>query len=183
MGIVALETWKRYAKKPTEDTVGEELYQVFLDSAEEIVKQYLGFDPVSRIYTAQALIGTGLSSLQLKAKPVTALTSLSVDGAAQDVADYSIEGERITHKNGALFPLHSAILATYTAGYSALSMPAIIKLTIMDIASLLSMNAGEQVGVSSVTFDGGNTRQFINYNNFDKQLSRLADLRLVRMAE
>lgn len=182
MEIVVLETWKRYAKKPDEDTTGEELYQTFLDSAEEIVKTYLGFDPVSRIYTAQALVGTGLSSLQLKAKPVTALTALSIDGAAQDVADFSIDGERITFKDGSAFPLNSTIIATYTAGYSILSMPALIKLTIMDIASLLSMNAGEQVGVSSVTFDGGNTRQFINYNNFDKQLNRLADIRLVRLA-
>lgn len=180
MGIVVLATWKRYAKKASEDATGEELYQTFLDSAESIVKTYLGYDPTSQTYTAQALVGTGLPSLQLKAKPVTALTSVSVDGSARTVGDFTIDGERITDKNGVIFPLNSAVVATYTAGYA--TVPAIIKLTIMDIASLLSMNAGEQVGVSSVTFDGGNTRQFINYNNFDKQLNRLADFRLVRMA-
>ena len=178
MGIVTLATWKKYARKPDDDAAGEALYQTFLDAAETIVEEHLGFDPVSQTYTAQALVGTGFDSLQLKAKPITVLTSVSVDGVLRTVADFLIEGERITDKNGLIFPAGSAVLCTYTAGYA--TIPALISLTIMDIASLLSMNQGDNIGVSSVTFDGGNTRQFINYNTFAKQLSRLANIRLVR---
>jgi hypothetical protein len=181
MSIVELATWKSYSKVPTQDAAGEAAYQICVDSAEYLVKERLGYDPASQAYTAQILRGTGRADIQLKAKPISLLSSVTVDGEARTIADFLVDGERIEDKNGKLFPDDALVVVTYTAGYAAAAMPAIIKLTIMDIASLLAMNRGENIGVSSFVGDGGMSRTFINYNNFDKQISRLEDLRLVRL--
>lgn len=177
-GLVALAAWKKYAKKLDEDTAGEALYQQYLDSAESIVVDHLGYSPASAMYTAEAYVGNGLDSMQLGARPITTLTSLSVDGVSKDVSGYLIDGERITSKSGELFPKRSAILVTYTAGYA--TVPAIILLTIMRIAAILSSEAGENIATTSVSFEDG-SRQFFNHTNFDKFLAPLAGLRIVRM--
>lgn len=181
MSIVELATWKAYSKVPAQDAAGEAAYQICLGSAEFLVKERLGYDPATQVYAAQILRGTGRADIQLKAKPVSLLSSVTVDGEARTILDFLIEDERIEDKNGKLFPVDALVVATYTAGYAAGSMPAIIKLTIMDIASLLAMNRGENIGVSSFVGDGGMSRTFVNYNNFDKQLSRIEGLRIVRL--
>ena len=187
MGLVTLATWKVYARKAAGDSSAEglaleALYQMFLDSAEQIAKDYLGYDPASQTYTSQTYYGSGTSSLTLKAKPITALSSLSVNGVSKTVSDYTIDGERITNKNGEIFGRSDIIVITFTAGLSAGDTRlGLVILTCMDIASLLSQNAGDNIGVSSVTMDGGASRTFVNYNDFRKQLSRLASLRLARL--
>jgi hypothetical protein len=186
MGLCTLATWKVYAKKTDGDATAqgvalEALYQVFLDSAEQIVREYLGYDPASQTYTSQAYWGNGSSSIVLKAKPITDLSSISINGVADSVGDWLIDGERLTEKSGAIYSKADAFLVTFTAGLAAGAALNLVILTCMDIASLLSQNMGDNIGVSSVSLDGGNSRTFINYNNFEKQLARLANLKLARL--
>ena len=182
MGLVTLATWKAYAKKADGDATLEALYQTFVDSAEQIVKDYLGYNPASQTYTSETYYGSGTSSLTLKSKPITAIASITVNGVSKTVGDYTIDGERITNKYGEIFGRSDIIVITYTAGLSAGDTRlGLVILTCMDIASLLSQNAGDNIGVSSVTMDGGNSRTFVNYNDFRKQLARLASLRLARL--
>ena len=182
MGLVTLATWKVYAKKADGDATLEALYQTFVDSAEQIVKDYLGYNPASQTYTSETYMGSGLSSLVLRAKPITAIASITVNGVAKTVGDYLIDGERITNKYGEIFGTGDVIVVTYTAGLSSGDTRlGLVILTCMDIASLLSQNAGDNIGVTSVTMDGGASRTFVNYNDFRKQLSRLASLRLARL--
>jgi len=178
MGIVTLATWKRYAKKSSGDATDEALYQGYLDTAEAIVLDYLGFSPASATYTNEVYVGNGLDSLQLSAKPISALSALSVDGVAKTTTDYRIEDERITHKAGEIFTKGAEVKVTYTAGYA--TVPAVITSTIMRIAAILSAEAGENIAVTSTSFDDG-TRSFVNYTNFAKYLAPLASLRIVRM--
>jgi hypothetical protein len=175
---VALADFKKYANKREEDATGEALYQTYIDSAEQIVKDYLAYDPASQVYT-HTLPGSGLTYLQLKAKPVTVLTSVTADGTARNVADFRLEDERLYDKTRAIFSTASEIVVVYTAGWVA--VPGIIKLAVMRIASLLSQEAGENIGVTSTSFDGGNSRTFINYTNFAKYLAPLSSFRVVRL--
>lgn len=175
---VALADFKKYATKREEDATGEALYQIYIDSAEQIVKDYLSYDPQSQAYT-HTFAGSGLTCLQLKSKPVTILASVTVDGAARDVADFRLEDERLYDKTGAIFSPASEIVVVYTAGWA--TVPGIIKLAVMRIASLLSQEAGENIGVTSTSFDGGNSRTFINYTNFAKYLAPLSSFRVVRL--
>lgn len=177
-GYVDLDSFKKYANKRAEDATGEALYQTYIDSAESIVQDYLSYDPESQAYT-HTIDGSGLSYIQLKAKPVTVLTSVTIDGTARNIADFTTDAERLYFKTGELFALGSSIVVAYTAGWAA--VPGIIKLTVMRIASLLSMEAGENIGVTSTSFDGGNSRTFINYTNFDKYLAALSSHRVVRL--
>jgi len=175
---VLLATWKKYANKLDSDTTGEQLYQLYIEAAEKIVADYLSYSPPSASYT-HTIAGTGRSTIQLKAKPVTALTSVTIDGVSRDVADFSLDDERLTDTTGSVFSRHSTIVVAYTAGFA--TVPALIQMAVMEIASLLSQQAGENIGVSSTTFDGGNTRSFINYTSFEKYLRPLSSYRVVRL--
>lgn len=175
---VLLATWKKYANKLDSDTTGEELYQLYIDAAEKIVADHLSYSPASASYT-HTLSGSGRSTLQLRAKPVTALASVTIDGVSRNVADFSLDDERLTDTTGSVFSRHSTIVVAYTAGWT--TVPALIQMAVMEIASLLSLQAGENIGVSSTTFDGGNTRSFINYTNFDKYLRPLSSYKVIRL--
>lgn len=178
MSYVQLATWKKYATKREEDTAGEALYQLYVDAAETIVEDFLSYDPATASYT-HTLAGTNRTTLQLKAKPVTALTSVTIDGVARNVADFTIEDEVLTDTTGAIFARGSSIVVAYTAGWS--TVPALIQMAAMEIASLLSLQAGENIGVSSTSFDGGNSRTFINYTNFSKYLAAISTYKVVRL--
>jgi len=178
VGYVDLATWKKYANKKEEDAAGEALYQTFLDSAESIVEDYLSYSPDLQAYT-HTIAGNDDTVIQLRAKPVTVLTSVTINGVSRSVADFSLEDEYLTDKTGQCFAVGSTIVVAYTAGYA--TAPGIIQLTVMRIASLLSMEAGENIGVTSTSFDGGNSRTFINYTNFAKYLSAISNYRVVRL--
>ena len=51
-------------------------------------------------------------------------------------------------------------------------LPELIGLTILRIATLMLMEGGENIGVSSKSF-ADNSRQFIQYTNYNKYLSPL----------
>lgn len=177
-GYVDLADFKKYANKRDEDAAGEALYQMYIDSAESIVKDYLSYDPTSQNYT-HTFAGSGRYSLQLRAKPVTVLTSVTIDGVARNVADFRLEDELLIDKTRSIFNINSEIVVAYTAGWAI--VPGVFKNHAMRIASLLSQEAGENIGVTSTSFDGGNSRTFINYTNFAKYLAPLSSYRVVRL--
>jgi hypothetical protein len=178
MSLVTVAQFKAYAKKLEGDAAVEALYQTYIDAAEDVVSTYIGFSPASAAYT-HTLYGDGFPYLNLKSKPITVLSSVSVNGVAQTVADFTIDGETIVNKYGNAFPVGSVIVATYTAGYA--TVPASIINAVLQIASLKSMEAGENIGVSSASFDGGNTRSFISYTNYDKYLQAIDNYRLLKL--
>lgn len=178
MGIVALSTFKKYAKKLEDDSAGEALYQIYLDAAEAVVEKYLGYSPVLKDYD-ETLYGAGRDTIQLRAKPVTELTAVTVDGTPRDVADFRLDGELLIDKTGAIFPRGAAVRVEYKAGWA--TVPADIQLCILQIASLKGMEAGENIGVTATSFDGGNSRTFINYTDFRKWLKELSSYRVVRL--
>jgi hypothetical protein len=174
MSIVTLAEFKKYAKKMDDDATGEALYQGYIDAAESVVSDFLAYAPAEDSYT-HTFYGDNRPYVQLKARPVT-LTSVTVGGVSKTISDFVIEDEFITEKNGIQFPQGSLIVVAYTGGYD--TVPGIIKITILEIAALLSMEAGENIGVTSTSFDGGNTRNFLNYTKFDKYLQKIERYRI-----
>ena len=177
MSIVTVATFKKYAKKADDDTVGEALYQSFVDAAESVVEDFLSYSPALTART-DTFYGDGKKYLALKAKPVT-LGTVTVDGVTRLVADFAVEDEVITDITGDVFPEGSVVVVGYIAGYT--TVPGIIQVVILEIASLLSMEAGDQIGVNSTTYDGGNTRTFVNYTNFSKYLAKIEKYRIRRL--
>ena len=58
-------------------------------------------------------------------------------------------------------------------GAAYTTMPALIKHTVLQIASLLFMESNGNIGVTSKTMDGGMTRQFIRTTNFKPYLQKI----------
>jgi hypothetical protein len=176
MSLATVDQFKAYARK-ADEAEGAALYQVFLDAAEAIVVDYLGYSPAAAAY-AHTFFGDGKPYLSLRA-PIISLDSLTVDGTARAVVDFVIDGAMITDKTGARFTAGAVIVAGYHGGFA--TVPGLVVLTVLRIAALLSVEAGENIGVTSQSFDGGNSRSFLNYTNFDKYLKPLAGLRVIRL--
>jgi len=173
MSIVTVAQLKAYSHKADADTSGEALYQIFIGSSETIVNDYIGYVPTLATYT-ETYYGDGKTYLDLTA-PVRSIASILVNGEAKTVSDFVINKCRITEKNGNPFNVGDTIAIIYAGGYA--TIPDAYILTVLRIATLLTMEAGENVGVTSQTFDGGNTRTFISYTNFTKYLSLVASMR------
>jgi membrane-associated protease RseP (regulator of RpoE activity) len=177
MGILTLAEFKKYAKKMDEDATGEALYQAYLDAAESVVSDFLSYPIAQDTYT-HTFYGDGKPYLALKAQPVV-LASVTVGGVARSLSNIAVEDEIITDTTGNPFPVGSLIVVVYDGGFD--TIPGIVKVTVLEIAALLSMEAGENIGVTGTSFDGGNTRNFINYTKFDKYLQKLERYRIRRL--
>ena len=59
------------------------------------------------------------------------------------------------------------------------AMPSLVHLSILRIATLMLMEAGENIGVTGKSF-ADNTRSFISYTNYAKYLNPLQTLREVK---
>lgn len=62
--------------------------------------------------------------------------------------------------------------------WNADNMPALIKETILRIASLMLMEAGENIGLTGKSFSD-NSRSFVSYTNYDKYLRPIQNFRKV----
>jgi hypothetical protein len=177
MSIVTVAEFKKYARKADDDVTGEALYQAYVDAAESIVSDFLTYSPATDSYQ-HTFYGDGKPYLALRAQPVT-IHSLSVDGVSRNVDDFVADGEIITDTTGGVFNPGALVVVGYYGGYNPI--PGIFKVVILEIAALLSMEAGENIGVNSTSFDGGNTRSFVNYTNFSKYLAKLERYRIRRL--
>jgi hypothetical protein len=177
MSIVTVEEFKKYANKRAEDTAGEELYGYYVEAAAAVVSDFLGFSPEYNDYV-HSFYGDGVPYLALKARPVE-LASVTVAGLARTISDFIVEDEIITEKNGVVFPTGALVIVRYAGGWD--EIPGIIKVTILEIAALFAMEAGENIGVTGTSFDSGSTRTFTNYTRFDKYLHKLTKYRVVRL--
>lgn len=151
-----------------------------LMAAEQKVVDYLGFSPTSAERT-DFISGIGQNRLYLFAHPVTAVSSLKINGSSVDASSFTLNDCYLRLKDG-IFPVGDGNCeVTYTAGWTAQQMPDLIKMVILQIASLMLEEAGGNIGITGKSFDD-NSRNFINYTNFDKWLKKLDGLRILRMS-
>lgn len=62
----------------------------------------------------------------------------------------------------------------YEVGFDDTDCPEILKLTILQIATLIYMQSNKNIGITGLLGQDGISRTFINYTNFDKYLINLA---------
>lgn len=182
MGIVTVAAWKAYSKAQDGDAAVESVYQTYLDAAEAVVVDYLGYAPAQATYTSQTFYGEGKRYIQLKARPVTTpVTSITIDGVTKTAANYTADDEYLLAPFGEVFPAGSVVVVTYQAGYA--TVPGSIVLAILRIATLMHSEGSGQIGVTSQSFDGGGSRTFVNFTDFSKYLQPLQRLRITRLKE
>lgn len=156
------------------------LKTLILQSTQEIVTNHLGFNPESSEHD-DFISAIGTNRLYLYAHPITLVTSVAVDGVALQSDEYTIHDNYLRLKQG-VWPLGiENVEVVYTAGWSALTLPDTVKMVILQIATLMLQEAGENIGITGKSF-GENSRTFINYTNFGKWLSKLDPYRIMRLS-
>ena len=177
--IVTVTEFNTYSGNYENDTAVTSMKESILAAAEEKVVDYLGFSPLSAERT-DFISAIGQKRLYLYAHPITAVSSLKINGAAVDASAFTINDCYLRLKEG-VFPVGDENCeVTYTAGWTSQNMPDVIKMVILQIASLMLEEAGGNIGITGKSFDD-NSRNFINYTDFNKWLAKLDGLRVLRM--
>ena len=151
---------------------GNNIAELFIGSAQNIVESYLGYEIESKEYTKHFSLHTS-NIIKVGVKNITNVSALSVDGTP--IEDYYINDDKIILKQPVI---SDNIIVTFTAGFST-DLPPIIKLTVLRIAALLQTESNNNIGISGKSFIDG-SRTFINYTNFDKYLIACANYRIIR---
>jgi len=150
------------------------LLNSYCRAAEQEIKKYLNYDPESQDYTSK-ILSDGGELLELEAMPITALTAVTVDGEETDVTLYEYKADRpyIRMVDFSPFTKGSVYEVEYTAGYTDSNFPEVIKITALQLASLIWESSGGNLAVSSTSFADNGSRVFNNFtaDRFLKQLA------------
>lgn len=178
--IVPVEVFNAYSGNYEDSPESVEMKKTFLLSAEEIVSSYLSYHPEEKLYSDVALTGMDRSHVLLPTRPIKELVELLVDGVAIPEEEILFFDDRIRFKKRSrIFKKESEIIVAYKGGWNVDDMPAVIRLSIMRIATLMLSETGGNIGLTGKSF-ADNSRTFINYSNYKKYLEPLDGLRIVR---
>jgi hypothetical protein len=115
---VSLEQFQKYSNVYG-DNVG--LQQSYIDSAENIIENYLGYKLIEQVYES-ILNGNGTNELQLKAKPINEILSVEIDGKLIDINEFFTENEFLYYKFG-IFPIgYRNVIVNYETGYKKIDI-------------------------------------------------------------
>lgn len=167
--IVTKEELQDYTGVEFED--GNNISDLFIGSAQNIVENYLGYEIESKEYTKHFELHTS-NVIKCGVKNITAISEITIDETP--VEDYYIDDDKIILKQ----PVTSDnIIVKFTAGFGT-DLPAIIKLTVLRIAALLQTESNNNIGISGKSFMDG-SRTFISYTNYDKYLIQTSKYKLI----
>ena len=176
--IVTVEQFNTYSGNYEDDPAVVSMKENILQTAQEKVVDYLGFSPESAERT-DYISAIGQNRLYLYAHPVTEVDSLKVNGATVDSSAFTLHDTYLRLNDG-VFPKGTENCeVTYTAGWTSENMPSVISMVILQIADLMLQETGGNIGITGKSFDD-NSRNFINYTNFNKWLQKLDSLRVLR---
>ena len=149
---------------------GNSMFEIYIDSASGIIREFLGYDPIQTTYAEETYIGFGMDSLDLSVRNVTSVAAIVMAGDTQDVSNITLHDWYITSPDYD-FTEDAIILATFVAGWPFQTLPDVIKLTCLRIAGILASEGENNVGVTSKFFEDG-SRTFIT-RRFDIYLELL----------
>ena len=170
MTFITSEMLQKFQDKHVEE--GDTKPADYCNSAMEMVRDYLGYDPEQQTYT-QVVKGDNGALAALCAMPVSSITAFSVDGAEHNPNEIEVEnGNYICFVDNSVFQKGVRYSITFTAGFT--TVPDIIKTTALQIASLLWESAGGNLAVSSTSFADTGSRVFNNFtaDRFLKQIAQ-----------
>ena len=150
---------------------GNNIAELFIGSAQNIVENYLGYEIEIKEYNKHFALHSS-NVIKVGVKNITAVSTITVDGTP--VEDYYIDDDKIILDQPVI---SDNIIVTFTAGFST-DLPQIIKLTVLRIAALLQTESNNNIGISGKSFMDG-SRTFINYTNFDKYLIACSKYKLI----
>ena len=150
---------------------GNNIAELFIGAAQNIVENYLGYEVESKEYTKHFSLHSS-NIIKCEVKNITAVKEITVDGIL--VENYYIDDDKIILKQPVI---SDNIIVTFTAGFST-DLPQIIKLTVLRIAALLQTESNNNIGISGKSFMDG-SRTFMNFTNYDKYLISCSKYKLI----
>jgi hypothetical protein len=157
----------------------KKLQEFYIQSAENIVENYLGYNISKQTYNI-LINGNGTDELQLKAKPINEIISVEINEEKININQFSTDNEFIYYKK--IFPIGIRnIEIVYSAGYDTEEIPNIILTTILRIATLLQTESDSNIGVTSKYFGDSGTRTFVNNTDYSKYLLPISQYKLIRI--
>ena len=162
--IVNIEQFNSYSGNYEDSKAATMIKENFLSASEEIVKGYLGYDPLEQDYDDLVISGTGESRLYLPTRPATMLKAITINDTVMNPSLFRCYDDRLLTKDRKLkFPKGTEnISLSIKAGWSISKMPGVITLSILRIATLMLSETGGNIGISSKSF-ADNSRTFVNY--------------------
>lgn len=150
---------------------GNNIADLFIGAAQNIVENYLGYEIENKEYTKHFELHSS-NVIKCEVKNITAVSEITVDGVP--VEDYYINDDRIILKQPVI---SDNIIVKFTAGFGT-DLPQIIKLTVLRIAALLQTESNNNIGISGKSFMDG-SRTFTNFTNFDRYLIACSKYKLI----
>lgn len=183
MSYVTVDELQRYS-----NVYGDAvLQQHYVDSAEGIVRTYLGYSPTLHSYH-QLLDGNGTGELQLSAKPILTIGGVVINGESIFLLEFYTKDDEYLYYDRT-FPVGKRnIEIEYDAGLGTIPdddtangayVPSIIKMTVLRIAALLQTESDGNIGITSKSFADSGSRTFINTSNFDKYLIQISSFKIL----
>ena len=173
--IVSLDEFNNYSGNFEDTCEAKKLKVQFLKSAQSVVEEYLGYSLSYRRYI-ESHIGWNNNTVFLDRRPIIQIYNVFLNGRPLAVhTDYIFDSDALYLTGCTRLHDFDKLTVDYDAGYQKL--PDIIKTTILRIATLMLMEAGENIGVTGKSLSDGNSRSFINYSDYSKYLKPISNLR------
>lgn len=171
--IVSVDDFNQYMNNyaDTKDDIKQKV--LMLKSAQQIVEEYLGYE-LSCGHHKERHIGIGQFVVHLDKMPITNVWSVRVDGREINNFEHGMSSITLPFR----LCNNSYVEIEYDTGWT--QVPSLIKITILKIAGLMLTEASGNIGIVSKSF-GDNTRTFVNYTNYSKQLDPLSLYRIFRL--
>ena len=150
---------------------GNNIAELFIGAAQNIVENYLGYEVESKNYTKHFALHSS-NVIKCGVKNITAVSEITIDGTP--VQDYYSDNDKIILKQPVI---SDNIIIIFTAGFGT-DLPQIIKLTVLRIAALLQTESNNNIGISGKSFIDG-SRTFTNFTNFDRYLIACSKYKLI----
>lgn len=152
------------------------LVEMYLDSAMDTIKNYLGYDPELKEYeTTSRRDGSNIISLNA---PVVNVLQVFENGV--EMKDEKIDTAKnyvFRYSDNSKKPFKKDIPYTFVFQGGFETVPSIIKITALQIASLLWESQGGNLAVNSTSFADSGTRVFNNFK-IDRFLEQISKYRI-----
>ena len=174
--LVTLDEFNAYSGNYEDGEDAIRLKIQLLQSAQSVVEEYLNYRLVSGLHIDNH-IGFNNSVIYLDNKPVSEVNAVLIND--KEFYDYDFNCESIFRTDNKTFLDDDRITVEYETNVNG--APPLVKTTILRIATLMLMEAGENIGITGKSASDGMSRTYISYSNYDKYLKPLEKYRVFKL--
>lgn len=172
--IIDLETFRQYCNYEEEGT--DDLCNIYIESAENIVSEYLGYSPIVTSYE-EIVVGIGSDKLFTRVPHIEEFSYVMEVDNEEILSDLVANEECIYSRNyKEVFEEGKKYKVVYDGGWKKTAIPSDIKMAILRISSLMLTESSGNIGLTSKS-NLDTTRSFYNYTNYQKFLQPLLPYR------